>query len=67
MEIWTVLTFCVGVVAECIAEIFELAVKDDPTNEEYLTQLFMAYVRMNEYKKQQHVSDIWCVRMVVCV
>jgi N-terminal acetyltransferase B complex non-catalytic subunit len=41
---------------ECVAEMFELAVKDNPQNEEYLTQLFMAYVRMNEYKKQQHVG-----------
>lgn len=46
---------CVGVAAECIVEVFELAVKDDPTNEEYLTHLFMGYVRVNDYKKQQQV------------
>ncbi|XP_062499290.1 N-alpha-acetyltransferase 25, NatB auxiliary subunit-like [Corticium candelabrum] len=37
---------------EYIVEI-EVTVKDDPTNEEYMTHLFMAYVRLNEYKRQQ--------------
>ncbi|XP_062523596.1 N-alpha-acetyltransferase 25, NatB auxiliary subunit-like [Corticium candelabrum] len=41
---------------EYIVEIFEVAVKDDPTNEEYMTHLFMAYVRLNEYKRQQQVG-----------
>jgi N-terminal acetyltransferase B complex non-catalytic subunit len=36
-----------------IADIYEKAVKKDPNNEELHSHLFMAYVRMSEYKKQQ--------------
>lgn len=39
-----------------IAEIYDAAVQKDPQNEELLTHLFMAYVRLSEYKKQQQVA-----------
>jgi N-terminal acetyltransferase B complex non-catalytic subunit len=32
---------------------YEQASKKDPTNEEFLSRLFMSYVRLEEYKKQQ--------------
>ncbi len=32
---------------------YEKAVKLEPSSEEFLSQLFIAYVRMSEYKKQQ--------------
>jgi len=32
---------------------YEQASKKDPTNEEFLSHLFMSYVRLEEYKKQQ--------------
>lgn len=39
-----------------IAELYEHAVEKYPSNEEYLTHLFMAYVRIGNYKKQQQVA-----------
>ncbi|KAI5695561.1 hypothetical protein M8J75_000226 [Diaphorina citri] len=39
-----------------ICNIYEEAVKKDPTNEELLTHLFMSYVRVYNYKKQQHTA-----------
>lgn len=41
---------------DMIAEIYEAATRKDPQNEELLTHLFMAYVRLGEYKKQQQVA-----------
>ncbi|KAG1681404.1 N-alpha-acetyltransferase 25, NatB auxiliary subunit [Nymphon striatum] len=38
---------------ELIAEAYENASKKDPCNEEFLTHLFMAHVRLGHYKKQQ--------------
>jgi len=38
---------------EKICQMYEGAVKKDPQNEEFLTHLFMSYVRLGEYKKQQ--------------
>lgn len=37
-----------------ISELYEAAAKADPTNEELLTHLFMSYVRLGDFKKQQH-------------
>jgi len=36
-----------------ICQMYEGAVKKEPQNEEFLTHLFMSYVRLGEYKKQQ--------------
>ncbi|XP_046385897.1 N-alpha-acetyltransferase 25, NatB auxiliary subunit [Ischnura elegans] len=41
---------------EKICEIYEGATKKDPSNEELLTHLFMAYVRVNDYRKQQQTA-----------
>lgn len=39
-----------------ISEVYEAAVKVDPSNEELLTHLFMSYVRLGDYKKQQQTA-----------
>ncbi|XP_046415416.1 N-alpha-acetyltransferase 25, NatB auxiliary subunit [Neodiprion fabricii] len=39
-----------------ISELYEAAVKADPTNEELLTHLFMSYVRLCDFKKQQQTA-----------
>lgn len=36
-----------------ICDLYAAAAKKDPTNEELLTHLFMSYVRIGDYKKQQ--------------
>lgn len=36
-----------------ICKLYEAAIKTDPTNEEFHTHLFMAYVRMANFKAQQ--------------
>ncbi|XP_049839174.1 N-alpha-acetyltransferase 25, NatB auxiliary subunit isoform X1 [Schistocerca gregaria] len=41
---------------ERICEIYEAATKKDPTNEELLTHLFMAYVRVADYKRQHQTA-----------
>jgi len=41
--------------AEMIPAIYEIALKHSPNNEELHSHLFMAYVRIGEYKKQQQV------------
>ncbi|RWS25838.1 N-alpha-acetyltransferase 25: NatB auxiliary subunit-like protein [Leptotrombidium deliense] len=38
---------------ELIADCYEKAVKKEPQNEELISHLFMSYVRLGEYKKQQ--------------
>lgn len=38
---------------EMISAIYENALKNDPSNEKLHAQLFMAYVRLQDYKKQQ--------------
>jgi len=38
---------------EKICQMYEGAVKKEPSNEEFLTHLFMSYVRLGEHKKQQ--------------
>ena len=39
-----------------ISLMYEGAVKKEPQNEEFLSHLFMSYVRLGEYKKQQMVA-----------
>ncbi|XP_015437860.1 PREDICTED: N-alpha-acetyltransferase 25, NatB auxiliary subunit [Dufourea novaeangliae] len=39
-----------------ISEVYEAAAKADPKNEELLTHLFMSYVRVGDYKKQQQTA-----------
>nr|CAD7589516.1 unnamed protein product [Timema genevievae] len=41
---------------EKICDIYNAATKKDPSNEELLTHLFMAHVRVGDYKKQQQVA-----------
>lgn len=43
-------------IADKISEVYEAAVKVDPSNEELLTHLFMSYVRLGDYKKQQQTA-----------
>ena len=46
------------VLAEEIATIYELAVAKNPKNEEFLSHLFMAYVRIGNNLKQQKVCIV---------
>ncbi|XP_024887489.1 N-alpha-acetyltransferase 25, NatB auxiliary subunit [Temnothorax curvispinosus] len=39
-----------------VSELYEAAAKADPNNEELLTHLFMSYVRLGDYKKQQQTA-----------
>lgn len=41
---------------DLIADMYENASKGKPGNEEILTALFMAYVRLGDYKKQQQTA-----------
>jgi len=41
---------------ELIPELYETALKYTPNSEDMLTQLFMGYVRIKEYKKQQQIA-----------
>ncbi|RWS02701.1 N-alpha-acetyltransferase 25: NatB auxiliary subunit-like protein [Dinothrombium tinctorium] len=41
---------------ELIADCYENAIKKEPQNEELLSHLFMSFVRLNEYKKQQKTA-----------
>ncbi|XP_076363781.1 phagocyte signaling impaired isoform X2 [Tachypleus tridentatus] len=43
---------------ELIADIYETAVKKEPQNEELYSHLFMAYVRLGNYKKQQQTAMV---------
>ena len=52
-----ILTFYVIILDKKIVEVYEAAVKNYPTNEEFLTQLFMAYVRVGDCVKQQQVGE----------
>lgn len=42
--------------ADKIKEVYEAAAKADPNNEELLTHLFMAYVRLGDFKRQQQTA-----------
>ena len=42
--------------AENIPFLYETALKHSPNSEDYMTQLFMGYVRIKDYKKQQQVQ-----------
>ena len=48
--------FLVFASAELIADMYENAHKARPENEEILSLLFMAYVRLGDYKKQQQTA-----------
>ena len=39
-----------------ICKLYENAVKREPSNEELLSHLFMAHVRIGDYKKQQQAA-----------
>ncbi|CAD6234182.1 GSCOCG00007626001-RA-CDS [Cotesia congregata] len=39
-----------------IREVYEAAAKADPNNEDLLTHLFMSYVRLGDFKKQQQTA-----------
>ncbi|XP_014235651.1 N-alpha-acetyltransferase 25, NatB auxiliary subunit [Trichogramma pretiosum] len=39
-----------------ISEVYEAASKADPHNEELLTHLFMSYIRLGDFKKQQQTA-----------
>ena len=49
-------TLIICTIDKKIVELYESAVKNYPTNEEFLTQLFMAYVRVGDCAKQQQVN-----------
>lgn len=40
-----------------LANAYERAIAKDPHNEEILSHLFMAYVRLNDFKKQQQTAQ----------
>ncbi|XP_050544886.1 N-alpha-acetyltransferase 25, NatB auxiliary subunit isoform X2 [Daktulosphaira vitifoliae] len=42
--------------SQLVCEVYEDALLQDPTNEEWLSSLFMAYVRICDYKKQQQIA-----------
>lgn len=42
--------------AHLVCEVYEDALLQDPTNEELLSSLFMSYVRVCDYKKQQQTA-----------
>jgi len=41
---------------ELTCQAYESALKKDPTNEEFLSHLFMGYVRIGDYRKQQQTA-----------
>ena len=47
-----------GISVDMIADMYENAHKSRPDNEEILTALFMAYVRLGDHKKQQQTAMI---------
>ena len=47
--------------------IYEMALKQNPNNEELYSHLFMAYVRIGDYKKQQQVNVMLPKLMTPCV
>lgn len=47
---------CFYIAAEMTCLVYEAAVKKDPLNEEFLSHLFMAYVRVGDYRKQQQAA-----------
>lgn len=44
--------------AEHICTLYEAAVKHCPGNEEYLTHLFMSYVRHEKFREMQKVGSL---------
>jgi hypothetical protein len=52
---------------DLIAELYENAHKSKPDSEEILNALFMAYVRLGMYKKQQQVYNVMVVVIIIFV
>lgn len=52
--------------AEMIPGIYEMALKQNPQNEELYSHLFMAYVRIGDYKKQQQVMQSFLTWVTNC-
>jgi len=48
-------------VAEMIPHVYEMALKQNPQSEELYSHLFMAYVRIGDYKKQQQVQTLYII------
>ena len=44
------------IAVEQIADLYESAVEESPENEDYLSHLFMAHVRLGGYKKQHQTA-----------
>lgn len=53
---FTLLITPVSFAVDNICDIYEKAVQKDPQNEELNTHLFMSYVRISDFKKQQQVA-----------
>ena len=47
------------ILAHGIVSIYEIAVKQTPKNEEFLSHLFMACVRVRNHSKQQQVKLLY--------
>ena len=52
--------------AEGIVQIYEKAVEQSPNNEEFLSHLFMACVRIEDYAKQQKVLFLYFTVLLGC-
>lgn len=52
-------------VAEMIPHVYEMALKQNPQSEELYSHLFMAYVRIGDYKKQQQVQTLYIILVKV--
>ena len=50
-----------------IPHIYEMALKQNPQNEELYSHLFMSYVRIGDYKKQQQVIPLWRTSWYSCL
>ena len=60
----TVMVF--GVAGRRIVELYAAAAEHYPKNAEILTHLFMSYVRIGDYQKQQQVRVYVCVCVCAC-
>ena len=48
-----------------IPHVYEMALKQNPQSEELYSHLFMAYVRIGDYKKQQQVQTLYIILVKV--
>ena len=53
---------CIFVTADMICNLYASAAKIDPHNEDILSHLFMAYVRVSDYQKQ-HLTALSLYKM----